>query len=140
MTEESFVPFKREKEDKLRKNLKLILKFTKKKKIKSSMQNEIKQEIIKKIEKKEINDFKFSFLFILFFSEDFEEIKKSIKSGDLDTAKLKDDKFWKNPSKKLLIFFIYTYLFEKYKENIEKKFKELENDNLSNIIKKIKDI
>lgn len=140
MSKEDFVPFKNEKEIKFKKSIKSILKITKKKKVSNALTNEIKQEIIKKINKKEINDFKFAFLFILFYSKEFEEIKIKIKNEEINTSKLKENSFWKNPSKNLLIFFNYTFLYEKFKKRMDLSFKDLENKDLKTIIEYLKNI
>lgn len=140
MSKEEFVPFKNEKEIKFKKSIKSILKITKKKKVSNALTNEIKQEIIKKINKKEINDFKFAFLFILFYSKEFEEIKIKIKNEEINTSKLRENSFWKNPSKNLLIFFNYTFLYEKFKKRMDLSFKDLENKDLKTIIEYLKNI
>lgn len=132
----NFVPFQDEKERMLKLSRTKIISMIKKEKPKNIMMQKIKSELLNETKKNFFNNYKNALLFVLFYAIKFEELKKNKEK--LKIEKLKTKIFWDNPSKDLLIFFLYTFLFEKYHEYLIVHMEYMSEKSIDVIIKEIK--
>jgi hypothetical protein len=111
-----------------------ILKVTKKIKINGEIKNYIKKDVILFLKNKDEIDYKFALEFIILFSEDYIRIKERVRNGELNPEKIKEESFWINPSKDLVLFFSYTFLYEMYHDHLVQHLAYMEKCSTKEVI------
>lgn len=111
-----------------------LLKITKRTKIVGEMNNHIKKDLILFLKNKNEIDYKFSLEFIMLFSADYIRIKEKVEKGELNPEKIQNDSFWINPSKDLVLFFAYTFLYEMYHDHLVPHLAYLEKCSTNEVI------
>lgn len=132
-----YVPYEEQKIKLLNRSKRKLLKIIKRESAGNEITQFFKTELIKNIKGDFKLDYKFTLIFVLYFGQKYLAIKDKIESGNLDTKKLQNDSFWVNPSKELLIFFIYTLVNEKYNDYIAPHLLYLEDLQPQQIINEI---
>jgi hypothetical protein len=111
-----------------------ILKVTNKIKVTGEMNTYIKKDVIYFLKNQSEIDYKFALEFIMLFSEDYIRIKGKIKNGDLNPEEIQKESFWVNPSKDLVLFFSYTFLYEMYHDHLVQHFEYMERCSINEVI------
>lgn len=114
-----------------------LQKIVKRQKTNNQLNNYIKNDLNDFFKNNSKIDYYFALEFILFFSNNYVEIERKVKEGALNTDKIKNETFWINPSKDLVIFFTYTFLFELYHDHLVPHLAYMEKLTPVEIIKEV---
>lgn len=127
------VPYLGEKVKLFNRSKKKLLKIIKRLKVNNQVNDNIKKDLILKLKSVGEIDYKLALEFIMIFSLDYMRVKDRIMNKELDPEKIKTDIFWINPSKDLVIFFVYTLLYEMYNDHLIPHLDYLEKCNANEI-------
>lgn len=131
------VPYLDEKIKLFNRSRKKLYKISKRKKTKNQLNSYIKNDIVEFLKSNNSIRYINALEFIMFFSTDFIKIKQKVENGKLDPNKIKTSNFWLNPSKELVIFFAYTFLYELYNDHLVPHLDYMEKSSIEDIFNEI---